>query len=253
TLLDTSTAQGELGWLLDPPETGWSEVQQMLNGTPMYMYQDCPVLAGGDTDHWLRSNWIYRGEAASRVHVELQFTVRDCKSFPGGSGPQGCKETFNLFYMESDHDVGIQLRRPLFHKVTTVAADQSFTIRDLATGAVRLNVERCLLGRLTRRGLYLAFHNPGACVALVAVRVFYQRCAEIVHKLAHFPDTLPKPMGLVEVAGTCLPHAQYAPGPSAAPRMHCSADGEWLVPVGRCYCNPGYQEVEEENGVEQCA
>ncbi|XP_027697115.1 ephrin type-A receptor 1 [Vombatus ursinus] len=252
TLLDTSTAQGELGWLLDPPETGWSEVQQMLNGTPIYMYQDCPVLAGGDTDHWLRSNWIYRGEAASRVHVELQFTVRDCKSFPGGSGPQGCKETFNLFYMESDHDVGIQLRRPLFQKVTTVAADQSFTIRDLATGAVRLNVEHCQLGRLTRRGLYLAFHNPGACVALVTVRVFYQRCAETVHKLAHFPDTLPAPVGLVEVSGACLPHAQYAPGPSAAPRMHCSPDGEWLVPVGRCYCKPGYEEVKEENGAEGC-
>lgn len=117
TLMDTSTAQGELGWLLDPPETGWSEVQQMLNGTPLYMYQDCPIQEGGDTDHWLRSNWIYRGEEASRIYVELQFTVRDCKSFPGGAGPLGCKETFNLFYMESDQDVGIQLRRPLFQKV----------------------------------------------------------------------------------------------------------------------------------------
>lgn len=92
-------------------------MQQILNGTPLYMYQDCPVQAGGDTDHWLRSNWIYRGEEASRVHVELQFTVRDCKSFPGGAGPLGCKETFNLLYMESDQDVGIQLRRPLFQKV----------------------------------------------------------------------------------------------------------------------------------------
>lgn len=81
------------------------------------MYQDCPLQDGGDTDHWLRSNWIYRGEEASRVHVELQFTVRDCKSFPGDARPLGCKETFNLLYMESDQDVGIQLRRPLFQKV----------------------------------------------------------------------------------------------------------------------------------------
>ncbi|XP_073917558.1 ephrin type-A receptor 1 isoform X3 [Castor canadensis] len=242
TLMDTSMAQGELGWLLDPPEDGWSEVQQMLNGTPLYMYQDCPVQEGGDTDHWLRSNWIYRGEEASRVHVELQFTVRDCKSFPGGAGPVGCKETFNLLYMESEQDVGIQLRRPLFQKVTTVAADQSFTIQDLASGSVKLNVERCSLGHLTRRGLYLAFHNPGACVALVSVRVFYQRCPEAVHGLAQFPDTLPGPGGLVEVSGTCLPHAQITPGPSSTPRMHCSPDGEWLVPVGRCHCKPGYEE-----------
>lgn len=252
TLMDTSTAQGELGWLLDPPEDGWSEVQQILNGTPLYMYQDCPVQAGGDTDHWLRSNWIYRGEEASRVHVELQFTVRDCKSFPGGAGPLGCKETFNLLYMESDQDVGIQLRRPLFQKVTTVAADQSFTIRDLASGAVKLNVERCSLGRLTRRGLYLAFHNPGACVALVSVRVFYQRCPEAVHGLARFPDTLPGPGGLVEVGGTCLPHAQASPGPSGAPRMHCSPDGEWLVPVGQCHCEPGYEEDGNGEGCLAC-
>uniref|UniRef100_A0A0N4SUP4 receptor protein-tyrosine kinase n=1 Tax=Mus musculus TaxID=10090 RepID=A0A0N4SUP4_MOUSE len=252
TLMDTSTAQGELGWLLDPPETGWSEVQQMLNGTPLYMYQDCPIQEGGDTDHWLRSNWIYRGEEASRIYVELQFTVRDCKSFPGGAGPLGCKETFNLFYMESDQDVGIQLRRPLFQKVTTVAADQSFTIRDLASGSVKLNVERCSLGHLTRRGLYLAFHNPGSCVALVSVRVFYQRCAETVHGLAHFPDTLPGPGGLVEVAGTCLSHAQISLGSSGTPRMHCSPDGEWLVPVGQCQCEPGYEESSGNVGCTAC-
>ncbi|XP_026957448.1 ephrin type-A receptor 1 isoform X4 [Sagmatias obliquidens] len=251
TLMDTSKAQGELGWLLDPPEDGWSEVQQILNGTPLYMYQDCPVQESRDTDHWLRSNWIYRGEEASRVHVELQFTVRDCKSFPGEAEPLGCKETFNLLYMESDQDVGIQLRRPLFQKVTTVAADQSFTIRDLASGAVKLNVERCSLGHLTRRGLYLAFHNPGACVALVSVRVFYQRCPETVHGLAQFPDTLPGPGGLAEVSGTCLPHAHVTPGPSGVPRMHCSSDGQWLVPVGRCHCEPGYEEG-GSGGVEGC-
>ncbi|CAK6434454.1 unnamed protein product [Pipistrellus nathusii] len=243
TLMDTSTAQGELGWLLDP-EDGWSGMQQMLNGTPLYMYQDCAVQGGGDTDHWLRSNWIYRGEEASQVYVELQFTVRDCKSFPGGAGPLGCKETFNLLFMESDQDVGIQLRRAMFQKVTTVAADESFTIRDLASGLVKMNTERSSLGLLTRRGLYLAFHNPGACVALVSVRVFYQRCPEAVHGLARFPDTLPTPTRLVEVTGTCLPHAQASP--SGAPRMHCSSEGEWLVPVGRCHCEPGYEEGGEK-------
>lgn len=92
-------------------------MQQILNGTPLYMYQDCPVQESGDTDHWLRSNWIYRGEEPWRVQVELRFTVRDCKSFPGGAGPLGCKETFNLLYMESDQDVGVQLRRLMFQKV----------------------------------------------------------------------------------------------------------------------------------------
>lgn len=139
---------------------------------------------------------------------------------------------------------------PTSSQVTTVAADQSFTIRDLASGAVKLNVERCSLGHLTRRGLYLAFHNPGACVALVSVRVFYQRCPEAVHGLAQFPDTLPAPGGLAEVAGTCLPHAQVIPSSSGVPRMHCSPDGEWLVLVGRCHCEPGYEEG--GGGVKAC-
>ncbi|XP_004714049.1 ephrin type-A receptor 1 [Echinops telfairi] len=228
----------------------WSEVQQMLNGTPLYMYQDCPLEAGGDVDHWLRSSWIYRGEAAARVHVELQFTVRDCKSFPRGAGPASCKETFSLHFMESDQDVGVQLRRPLFQKVTTVAADQSFTTPDLASGAVKLNVERCSLGHLAHRGLYLAFHNPGACVALVSVRVFYQRCPETVHGLAQFPGMLPGPGGLVEVTGTCVPHAHASP--SGVPRLHCSPDGEWLVPVGRCHCELGFQEGPDSSACTAC-
>ncbi|XP_042307254.1 ephrin type-A receptor 1-like isoform X2 [Sceloporus undulatus] len=114
-LLDTSTAQNELGWLPDPPESGWSETQHMINGTPIYMYQDCSVLSEGDTDHWLRTNWIFRGDTSSNIFVELKFTIRDCKSFRGEV--VSCKETFNLFYMESEHDVGIQFHRPLFNKV----------------------------------------------------------------------------------------------------------------------------------------
>lgn len=96
----------------------------MINSTPVYMYQDCSVLSLGDTDHWLRTNWIYRGESASRIYVELKFTVRDCKSFRGEVVT--CKETFNLYYMESEQDVGIQFRRPLFTKVSSNGGWGSF-------------------------------------------------------------------------------------------------------------------------------
>uniref|UniRef100_A0A8C5RL08 Eph LBD domain-containing protein n=1 Tax=Laticauda laticaudata TaxID=8630 RepID=A0A8C5RL08_LATLA len=104
--------------IFSPSDMQWSEGQQMINGTPVYMYQDCSVLSEGDTDHWLRTNWIFRGEASSRIFVELQFTIRDCKSFRGEM--VSCKETFNLYYMESEQDVGIQFRRPLFTKVSFI-------------------------------------------------------------------------------------------------------------------------------------
>ncbi|XP_010137837.1 PREDICTED: ephrin type-A receptor 1-like, partial [Buceros rhinoceros silvestris] len=218
----------------------WSEVQQMINGTPVYMYQDCSVLSEGDTDHWLRTNWIYRGEAASRIYVELKFTVRDCKSFKGEVVT--CKETFNLYYMESEQDVGIQFRRPLFIKLNTVAADRSFTSRDIESGAMQLNTEVCTIGKLSRRGFYLAFQNSGACIAMVSVRVYYKTCPETVRGLARFPETLAGSEGLTEVQGVCVEYAAEEVG--SAPRMHCSTDGEWLVPMGRCICAVGFEEVD---------
>ncbi|XP_060092926.1 ephrin type-A receptor 1 [Heteronotia binoei] len=238
-LLDTSTAQNELGWLPDPPDTGWSEVQQMLNGTPVYMYQDCSVLSEGDPDHWLRTNWIFRGETSSRVYVELKFTIRDCKSFRGEV--VSCKETFNLYYMESDQDVGIQFRRPPFIKVNTVAGDRSFTSRDIEQGTLQLNTEVSTIRNLRQRGFYLAFQNSGACVALVSVRVYYKTCSETMRSLANFTETLASSEGLVEVPGVCLKNAAEEVG--LAPRMHCSPDGEWLVPMGRCLCIPGFEEA----------
>uniref|UniRef100_A0A6J0VEA7 receptor protein-tyrosine kinase n=1 Tax=Pogona vitticeps TaxID=103695 RepID=A0A6J0VEA7_9SAUR len=241
-LLNTNVAQNELGWLPDPPESGWSEVQQMINNTPVYMYQDCNVFSEGDTDNWLRTNWIFRGEASSNIFVELKFTIRDCKSFKGEA--VSCKETFNLYYMESDQDVGIQFRRPLFTKINTVAGDRSFTTRDVELGALQLNMEVCSIGKLQQRGFYLAFQNSGACVALVGVRVYYKTCSETVRRLAHFPETLASFEGLSEVPGTCLKNAAEKAG--FPPKMHCSSNGEWLVPVGQCLCITGFEEVDGE-------
>ncbi|XP_013921468.1 PREDICTED: ephrin type-A receptor 1 isoform X1 [Thamnophis sirtalis] len=238
-LLDTSTSQNELGWLPDPPDSGWSEGQQMINGTPVYMYQDCSVLSEGDTDHWLRTNWIFRGEISSRIFVELKFTIRDCKSFRGEM--VSCKETFNLYYMESEDDVGIQFRRLLFTKINTVAGDNIFTARDVEVGSLKLNMKVCSIGKLQQRGFYLAFQNLGACVALVSVRVYYKTCSETISGLAHFPETLAGVEGLTEVPGVCLENATEETG--VPPKMHCSPNGEWLVPVGRCICIIGFEEV----------
>lgn len=242
-LLDTSTAQSELGWLPDPPESGWSEAQQMINGTPMYMYQDCYVLSDGDTDHWLRTNWIFRGEVSSPIHVELKFTMRDCKSFKGEAVT--CKETFNLYYMESEQDVGIQFRRPLFTKINTIAGDRSFTNRDIEQNTLLLNKEVSTIGKLQQRGFYLAFQNSGACVALFSVRVYYKTCSEIVRGLAHFPETMASSTkkDMIPVAGVCLKDATEEAG--LTPKMHCSSEGEWLVLVGRCRCIAGFEDVGE--------
>lgn len=123
-----------------------------------------------------------------------------------------------------------------------MAADRSFTSRDIELGAMQLNTEVCPIGKLSRRGFYLAFQNSGACVAMVSVRVYYKTCPEAVRGLAHFPETLAGSEGLTEVPGVCVEYAAEEVG--SPPRMHCSTDGEWLVPVGRCLCAVGFEEVD---------
>lgn len=61
----------------------WDLMQNIMDDMPIYMYSVCNVVSG-DQDNWLRTNWVYRGEA-ERIFIELKFTVRDCNSFPRGT------------------------------------------------------------------------------------------------------------------------------------------------------------------------
>ena len=108
-----------------------------MNDMPIYMYSVCNVVAG-DQDNWLRTNWVYRGEA-ERIFIELKFTVRDCNSFPGGAS--SCKETFNLYYAESDVDYGTNFQKRQFTKIDTIAPDE-------ITGTLMAEIEEELNGLL---------------------------------------------------------------------------------------------------------
>nr|XP_021532815.1 ephrin type-A receptor 10 [Aotus nancymaae] len=240
-LLDSKASQAELGWTA-LPSNGWEEISGMdEHDRPIRTYQVCNVLEPNQ-DNWLQTGWISRGRG-QRIFVELQFTLRDCSSIPGAAGT--CKETFNVYYLETEADLGrgrprLGGSRP--RKIDTIAADESFTQGDLGERKMKLNTEVREIGPLSRRGFHLAFQDVGACVALVSVRVYYKQCRATVRGLATFPATAAESAfsTLVEVAGTCVAHSEGEPG--SPPRMHCGADGEWLVPVGRCSCSAGFQE-----------
>lgn len=105
---------------------------------------------------------------------------------------------------------------------------------------MKLNTEVRDVKVTTRKGFYLAFQDVGACIALVSVRVFYKTCPLTVRNLATFPDTITgaDTSSLVEVRGSCVNQSEER----EEPKMYCGADGEWLVPIGGCLCNPGYEE-----------
>lgn len=205
---------------------------------PIHTFQVCNVMEPNQ-NNWLRSNWIPR-QAAQKIYVELRFTLRDCNSIPWVSGT--CKETFNLFYHETDEAHGVKFRPAQYTKIDTIAADESFTQMDLGDRILKLNTEVREMGPMTRKGFYLAFQDIGACIALVSVRVYYKKCPFTLRNLASFPDTVPRvdSSSLVEVRGACIQHAEERD----TPKLFCGADGDWLVPLGRCVCSVGYEELD---------
>ncbi|XP_062830982.1 ephrin type-A receptor 6 isoform X3 [Anolis carolinensis] len=237
-LLDTTTAIGELGWKTYPLN-GWDAITEMDEyNRPIHTYQVCNVMEPNQ-NNWLRTNWISR-DAAQKIYVEMKFTLRDCNSIPWVLGT--CKETFNLYYLESDESHGIKFKPNQYSKIDTIAADESFTQMDLGDRILKLNTEVREVGPINRKGFFLAFQDIGACIALVSVRVYYKKCPFTVRNLAMFPDTIPRvdSSSLVEVRGSCVKSAEERD----TPKLYCGADGDWLVPLGRCICSVGYEEVD---------
>ncbi len=203
---------------------------------PIRTYQVCNVRELNQ-NNWLRSDFIPRKDVL-RVYVEMKFTVRDCNSIP--NIPGSCKETFNLFYYESDSDSATAtspfwMENP-YVKVDTIAPDESFSM--LESG--RVNTKIRSFGPLSKAGFYLAFQDLGACMSLISVRVFYKKCSTTIANFAVFPETATgaEATSLVIAPGTCVSNALEVSVPL---KLYCNGDGEWMVPVGSCTCMAGFE------------
>uniref|UniRef100_A0A8C8A4Y8 Ephrin type-B receptor 3 n=1 Tax=Oryzias sinensis TaxID=183150 RepID=A0A8C8A4Y8_9TELE len=241
TLMDTRWATTELAWT-SHPETGWEEVSGYDDAmNPIRTYQVCNVQQLNQ-NNWLRSDFIPRKDVL-RVYVEIKFTVRDCNSIP--NIPGSCKETFNLFYYESDSDSATAtspfwMENP-YVKVDTIAPDESFSMLDSG----RVNTKVRSFGPLSKAGFYLAFQDLGACMSLISVRVFYKKCSTTIANFAVFPETATgaEATSLVIAPGTCVPNALEVSVPL---KLYCNGDGEWMVPVGACTCSAGFEPAGKE-------
>uniref|UniRef100_A0A8L0DSM9 Ephrin type-B receptor 3 n=1 Tax=Oncorhynchus mykiss TaxID=8022 RepID=A0A8L0DSM9_ONCMY len=248
TLMDTKWATTELAWTAHP-ETGWEEVSGYDDAmNPIRTYQVCNVREANQ-NNWLRSDFIPRKDVL-RVYVEMKFTVRDCNSIP--NIPGSCKETFNLFYYESDSDSATEtspfwMENP-YVKVDTIAPDESFSM--LESGRVNTKVRS--FGPLSKTGFYLAFQDLGACMSLISVRVFYKKCSTTIANFAVFPETATgaEATSLVIAPGTCVPNALEVSVPL---KLYCNGDGEWMVPVGSCTCASGFEPAMKDTQCQACS
>eukprot|EP00069_Balaena_mysticetus_P010289 bmy_20636T0 len=273
-LLDTTGETSEIGWLTYPPG-GWDEVsvlddQQRLTRT----FEACHVagaLPGPGQDNWLQTHFVER-RGAQRAHIRLHFSVRACSSLGVAGGT--CRETFTLYYRQaeepdsSNSTSSWHLKR--WTKVDTIAADESFPASSAwAVGprgagqraGLQLNVKERSFGPLTQRGFYVAFQDTGACLALVAVKLFSYACPSVLRAFATFPETQASGAGgasLVAAVGTCVEHAEPeedgggGQAGGSPPRLHCNGEGKWMVAVGSCRCQPGHEPARGDKACQAC-
>ncbi|CAB1444085.1 unnamed protein product [Pleuronectes platessa] len=247
TLMDSRWATTELAWTTFP-ESGWEEVSGYDDSmSPIRTYQVCNVRQPNQ-NNWLRTDFIPR-RGVLRVYVELKFSVRDCASIP--NIPGSCKETFNLFYYESEGDTATDTsplwRENPYVKVDTIAPDESFSLLE----AGRINTKVRSFGPLSKAGFYLAFQDLGACMSLISVRVFFKKCSTTIANFAVFPETATgaEATSLVIAPGACVTNAMEVSVPL---KLYCNGDGEWMVPVGSCTCVAGFEPSADSTQCQAC-
>jgi len=229
----------------------------------------CDV-AFNSVNNWLWTPYIESGEAA-RLYIEIKFTMRDCNLFP--QMVLSCKETFALLYKEVDGPIGSaggqssggnQLQSSIGHQgqstsggsqaqlqanaSSSFAQSDSYTLIDaIAAGEGRFTSNNDVVINtkirsipVSKRGVYFAFRDQGACLSLISIKVYYLRCPQLVANFAKFNAT---PTGrdlssLVAVEGECVANAVQV----EQPRMFCTADGQWnSMSSGQCKCLPGFE------------
>jgi len=239
-LLD-STKESMLDWFKYPkgpqsPTPGWVE-ESFTNfdkGINWRSYVVCDV-GYPNVNNWLWTPFIERGEA-NRIYIEIKFSLRNCDLFPGTA--LQCKETFSLLFYE--FDAATHQPPPwepeAYKLIDRIAADEG---RFTNNNEVIINTETRSV-EVNKKGIYFAFRDQGACLSLLAIKVYYKTCPEVTAAFAKYPET---PTGKTEAAidkrdGVCVANAIPS---DEKPFSFCKSDGTWLYSQGGCQCMAGYQ------------
>ncbi|XP_055604856.1 ephrin type-B receptor 5 isoform X8 [Uranotaenia lowii] len=249
-LLDT-TKEATLEWTRYPygPQAqtpGWVEESftNFVKGINWRSYVVCDV-AYNNVNNWLWSPFIERGPA-NRLYIEIHFTIRDCSLFPGNA--LSCKETFSLLFYEFD----AATREPppwqpeSYKLIGRIAAGEG---RFNQNSDVDINVEVKSIA-VAKKGVYFAFRDQGACISVLAVKVYYITCPAVTVNFAHFNET---PTGreitiIEQQTGICVENAEAYESPTYL----CKGDGKWTILSGGCRCKVGYEPDHEKQTCNVC-
>lgn len=155
-----------------------------------------------------------------------------------------CKETFSLLFYEFD----AATREPppwqpeSYKLIGRIAAGEG---RFNQNSDVDINVEVKSIA-VTKKGVYFAFRDQGACISILAVKVYYITCPAVTVNFAHFNETpTGREVTLIEQqTGTCVDNAEA----QELPTYLCKGDGKWTILTGGCRCKSGFEpDVEKQH------
>ena len=98
--------------------------------------------------------------------------------------------------------------------------------------------------------MYFAFRDQGACISVLAVKVYYITCQAVTENFAHFNET---PTGrevtiIEQQTGVCVENAEA----SEPPTYLCKGDGKWTILTGGCKCKVGFEPDYEKQTCTVC-
>lgn len=197
-------------------------------------YVVCDV-AYHNVNNWLWSPFIDRGPA-NRLYIEIQFTIRDCSLFPGNT--LSCKETFSLLYYEFD----AATREPppwqpdSYKLISRIAAGGEGRFNQNSDVDINTEVKSI---PVTKKGVYFAFRDQGACISILAVKVYYITCPAIRVNFANFNETPTGREIIEQQTGVCVENSETID--NQTPTYLCKGDGKWSILNGGCRCKVGYE------------
>ncbi|KAI3375956.1 hypothetical protein L3Q82_016374 [Scortum barcoo] len=240
----------------------WEEVSGLDDeSNSVRTYEICTL--DRPSSHWLRTRWIPR-RAATTLYVEIRFTMMECS----GLNQRHCKETFNLYYYQSDSDEAGHAHTPVLDgEPVHQSVHGGGRPPAAAWRREALQPQAVSPGASEGGGALPGLPQPGrACMALLSVRVFYRKCPPLRRAFASFPETVPhshwwsrcqlmyREEVLSFAQGVCVENAVTPPGEqSRLPSMLCGEDGQWVgQPTSSCACRPGYEAGETDVRCRAC-
>ena len=183
----------------------------------------------GAQNNWLITQHINttldNGDRLSRVTVQVDYTQNMCPI--DGSG-NTCQMVFDVRKFQTS-------------SIDTTAArgSTSYVFVDRLTTHVAPGLQTELVNidlDDSESGLYLAIIDPGTCIIINRLLVFYRVCLAETVNLVAYPRTLAGRAPLQVTAG-CVENASPASGEIT---LTCLSDGTWVNSSSRCKCDSGF-------------